>query len=108
MSALLLTAFAVVVATNEICKSHNLKSTPTASVEMPYLSNDNRRDEKKFSASNGDVDLPYKKLVKLRTTEIGAFETKELKKNEGIMTGWASEEKTDLKNLGKTDPTWMK
>ena len=108
MSALLLTAFAVVVATNEICKSHNLKSTPTTSIEMPHSSNDNRRDEKKFLAPNSDVDVPHKKMVKLRTTELGGSETKDLKKDQGIMTGWATEEKVDLKNLGKTDPTWMK
>ena len=108
MSALLLTAFAVVVATNEICKSHNLKSTPTASIEMPHSSSDNRKDEKKFSALNGDVDLPHKKLVKLRTTEIGVLEARNPKKNQGIMTGWASEEQANLKNFGKIDPTWMK
>ena len=70
MSALLLTAFALVVATNEICKSHDPMSITKASIEMPLSSNDDRRNEEKPDPLREEVDLAQNKLVKLKTTEI--------------------------------------
>ena len=60
MSALLLTAFALVVATNEICKSHDPMSMTRASIEMPLSSNDDRRNEEKPNSFREEVDLAQK------------------------------------------------
>ena len=101
MSALVLTAFALVVTTNEICKSHNPMSTTKASIEMPLFSNDNRRNEDKSNPSGEEGDLVQKKLVKLKTTEKpGVPQSNNLKKNSRMKGGWAAEEKVELKNSG--------
>ena len=109
MSALLLTAFALVVATNEICKNHNPMSMTKASIEMPLSSNENRRSEEKPNPVKEEVALVQKKLVKLKTTEIaGVSQSKDLRKHSGIKSGWAADEKAYLENLGDKDPKWMK
>ena len=109
MSALLLTAFALVVATNEICKSHDPMSITKASIEMPLSSNDDRRNEEKPDPLREEVDLAQKKLVKLKTTEIaGVSQYKNLREHSGIKGGWAAEEEADLVNFGEIDPKWMK
>ena len=109
MSALVLTAFALVVTTDEICKSHNPMSTSKASIEMPLSSNDNRRNEDKSNPFGEEGDLVQKKLVKLKTTEkAGVPQSNNLRENSRIKGGWAAEEKVDLKNSGEKDPKWMK
>ena len=109
MSALLLTAFALVVATNEICKSHNPMSITKASIEMPLSSNDNRKNEAKSDPFREEGDLVQKKLVKLQTTEkVGVSQSNNLRESSRIKGGWAAEETVDLKNSGEKDPEWMK
>ena len=82
MSALLHTAFAVVVATNEICKSHDPMSITKASIEIALSSHENRRNEQKPSPFREEADLAQKKFVKLKTTEIaGVSQSKDLREH---------------------------
>lgn len=109
MSALLLTAFALVVATNEICKNLNPMSITKASIEMPLSSNDNRRNEHKSNPFREEGDLVQKKLVKLKTKEkAGVSQFNNPRENSRIKGGWAAEERVDIKTSGEKDPKWMK